>query len=76
MYRGQRKIFIDDLHLIAIGLQDVRKKRLMHSGTEWALKVVVIYDHDLGLFVSTPGTAAQVDHLRWIGVEVHLLPTH
>src|SRR6266513_4258568 len=38
---GQREILINDLHLIAVALQDVGKEHLMHTRAEWALEVVV-----------------------------------
>src|SRR5262249_57311627 len=56
MDRSQRKILVDNLHLIAISLQNIGEERLMHSGTEWALEVIVIYDHYLCIFVSPPRT--------------------
>src|SRR5262249_2382427 len=74
MDRSQRKILVDNLYLIAISLQNIGKERLMHSGTEWALEIIVIYNHYLGIFVSPPRTPIKFNRFHWIGVEVHLLP--
>ena len=48
----KRKIFINDLYLVAVLLQQPGKKRGMHAGTERTLEIVIVHNGDFGVLVA------------------------
>ena len=49
---NQRIVLINDLHFVAVLLQQPGKKRGMHAGTERTLEVVIVHNGDFGVLVA------------------------
>ena len=57
----ERKVLVDEAHLVFVALQGVREERLVHARAVGALEVVEVDDGDLGVGISADGTAGDVD---------------
>src|SRR4051812_47872486 len=70
----QRVILVDDLYLIAVCLHQVGKKRLMQARAEGTLKVVIVDDGHLCVFVSALRTPGSVDSVHHVFADIELFP--
>ena len=61
MHVGERKVLVDEPHLVLVARQGGGKQRLVHARAVGALEVVEVDDGDLGCGIAADRAAGNVD---------------
>ena len=69
MYR-QLEVLVHNLDAIAVLREDFLHESCVHTGAEWALQIVVVYDSNLGVGIPAHWTSADVDLAHALAIDV------